>query len=273
MSESRGEEGLHPDPEEDVRPRLGITALAHDAAIYGVTRVLIKSLAFILVPVYARFLSVEEFGVLELILASGAFVNVVIAANMDGVFARFYFDREDRRWRRNIITLYLWIESVYPAVVVGLFILFSDQLSDRILGTAEYATLFVIVLVDVYLTNVVDLPMNLCRLRRKPVTFAAYSLARGLTQVVFTVLLVVVWEFGVKGILVASLISVCVAFVLTFREYARDLTRSVDWNVGREMVSFAWPGILGGLAFYTLNLVDRFFVQHYHGTAANGLYG
>jgi O-antigen/teichoic acid export membrane protein len=273
MSESRGDEGLHPDPEEDVRPRLGITALAHDAAIYGVTRVLIKSLAFILVPVYARFLSVEEFGVLELILASGAFVNVVIAANMDGVFARFYFDREDRRWRRNIITLYLWIESVYPAVVVGLFILFSDQLSDRILGTAEYATLFVIVLVDVYLTNVVDLPMNLCRLRRKPVTFAAYSLARGLTQVVFTVLLVVVWEFGVKGILVASLISVCVAFVLTFREYARDLTRSVDWNVGREMVSFAWPGILGGLAFYTLNLVDRFFVQHYHGTAANGLYG
>ena len=31
------------------------------------------------------------------------------------------------------------------------------------------------------------------------------------------------------------------------------------------MISFAWPGIIGGLAFYGLNLLDRFFVKHYHG--------
>jgi O-antigen/teichoic acid export membrane protein len=274
MSEERIEDPLRAGPDEDDVPRrLGVSALAHDAAIYGATRVLIKSLAFILVPVYARFLSVEEFGILELVLATGAFVDVLIAANMDGVFARYYFDRDSPEWRRNIITLYLWIESIYPAVVIGLGLAFSDRLSDRILGTPEYATLFMLVLVDVYLTNIVDLPMNLLRLRRKPVTFAAYSLTRGGTQIAFTVLLVVVFTYGVKGILVASLVSVCVAFVLTLPVYIRDLTRNVDWRVGREMISFAWPGIIGGLAFYTLNLVDRFFVQHYDGATATGLYG
>ena len=39
------------------------------------------------------------------------------------------------------------------------------------------------------------------------------------------------------------------------------------------MLSFAWPGILGGLAFYALGLLDRFFVNHYHGRADTGLYG
>ena len=39
------------------------------------------------------------------------------------------------------------------------------------------------------------------------------------------------------------------------------------------MLSFAWPGIIGGLAFYALNLMDRFFVKHYHGLADSGLYG
>ena len=39
------------------------------------------------------------------------------------------------------------------------------------------------------------------------------------------------------------------------------------------MISFAWPGIIGGLAFYALNLLDRFFVKHYHGLADTGLYG
>jgi len=259
--------------DEEIPRRLGVAALAHDAAIYGVTRVLLKSLAFVLVPIYARFLTPEQFGILELLLAAGAFVNVVIAANMDGVFGRFFFDRDDPAWRRHIITLYFVVESIYPAVVVGGLILFAGPISERLTGSTAYTALLVIALADVYLTNIVDLPMNLCRLRRKPVTFAAYSLARGLTQVVFTVLLVVVWELEIKGILVASLVAVCVAFVLTLREWVRDLTRRADWRVGLEMVSFAWPGIIGGLSFYVLNLVDRFFIQAYHGAAANGLYG
>jgi O-antigen/teichoic acid export membrane protein len=68
-------------------------------------------------------------------------------------------------------------------------------------------------------------------------------------------------------------VAVCVAFAVTLREYVFDLTRQIDWRVGLEMVHFAWPGILGGLAFYAMNLLDRFFVKHYHGIADTGLYG
>jgi O-antigen/teichoic acid export membrane protein len=274
VSELRAEEPLREIAQDEGAPRrLGIGALAQDAAIYGGTRVLLKSLAFLLVPLYAHFLSPAQFGQLELVLATVAFVDVLVAANMDGVFARFFFDRDDPAWRRQVITLYLWIESVYPALVVVPLVLLSAQLSDRILDTTAYASFFVIALCDLYLTNIVDLPMILCRLRRKPLTFAFYSLVRGLTQVTFSVLLVAVWHLGVKGILIASLVSVSIAFVLTLREYVHDLVRRVDWRVGREMIAFAWPGIVGGLAFYAMNLMDRFFVKHFHGLADSGLYG
>ena len=262
------------EPEADeLPPPQGVGALARDAFVYGATRVLLKSLAFLLVPLYAHFLSPSDFGVLELVLAAVALVDVLITANMDGVLARFYFDRDEREWRRRVISLYLVIETAYPALLVGGLILFSSTVSDGVLGSSAYASFLVIALVDVYLSNVVDLPLILCRLRRKPFTFAAYSLARGVVQVVLTVVFVAALELGIKGILLASLISVCVAFVLTLREYVYDLTRRVDWSVGREMIAFAWPGIVGGLAFYALNLVDRFFVRHYHGTADTGLYG
>jgi O-antigen/teichoic acid export membrane protein len=39
------------------------------------------------------------------------------------------------------------------------------------------------------------------------------------------------------------------------------------------MISFGWPTIVSALAFYALNLLDRFFVKHYHGAAETGLYG
>ena len=86
---------------------------------------------------------------------------------MDGVFARFYFDRDEPQWRRQAITLYLVIESVCPALVVFPLVLVSAGLSDRIFGVETYAAFFTIALVDIYLTNIVDLPMNLTRLRRQ----------------------------------------------------------------------------------------------------------
>lgn len=253
--------------------RRGISALASDAAFYGGVRAILKSLAFLLVPLYAHFLAPAEFGRLELVLATVAVVDVLITAGMDGVFARFYFDRDEPQWRRQIISLYLVIESVYPALVVFPLVIVSASLSDRIFGAETYAAFFVIALVDVYLTNIVDLPMNLTRLRRRRRRFAFYSLTRGLTQVVMSVLLVAVWHLGVKGILIASLSAVGVAFVVTAREYVFDLTRRINWRTGLEMVQFAWPGIIGGLAFYAMSLLDRFIVKHYHGLADAGLYG
>jgi O-antigen/teichoic acid export membrane protein len=191
---------------------------------------------------------------------------------MDGVFARFYFDRDEQGWRRQIITLYLLIETVYPAFIVFPLVAYSASLSDRIFGVETYAAFFVIALIDVYLTNIVDLPMNLTRLRRRRKRFVAYSLLRGLTQILFTVLLVAVWHLNVKGILIASLVAVAVAALVTLREYVFDLTRHINWRVGVEMIHFAWPGILGGLAVYALGYLDRFFVRHYHGDADTGLY-
>lgn len=272
MSEVGVEEAPRPSPRPaEAAPRLGIAALASDAVVYGGTRVALKGLAFLLVPLYAHYLTPAQFGVLELILATSAFIDVFI--NLPGSLARFYFEHDDARFRRQVISAYFAIEAAYPAVLIGVLAALSGPLSLRITGADRYAGLFIVALADLYLTNIVDLPMNLCRLRRKPVTFAAYSLMRGLTQIVFTVLLLTVFHLGLKGVVVASFVSVCVAFVVTVREYRRDLTLHIPRRLVREMVSFSWPTVLGGLAFYALNLGDRLVVRSYHGLHDAGLYG
>ena len=58
--------------------------------------------------------------------------------------------------------------------------------------------------------------------------------------------------------MIASLTAACLLFVVSAKEYVRDLVRGLDWTVGREMVSFGWPTIVSAFAFYALNLLDRF---------------
>jgi O-antigen/teichoic acid export membrane protein len=274
MSEVRAEETLSDalrEDEDQIPRKLGIAALAYDTAIYGGTRVAVKSLTFLLVPLYAHFLSPSEFGVLELVLATMALIDVFIA--LPGTLARFFFDKDDRAWRRQVITAYFAIEASYPAVLIGALMLVSGPIAGGVADSSTYASLFVIALADLYLTNIVDLPMALCRLRRKPLTFAFYALSRTVTMVVFSVLFVAVWEYGVKGILLASLVSAGVAFVISAREWVRDLVPRIQPRLVREMLGFSWPPILSGAAFYALNFLNRFFVAHYHGTADTGLFG
>jgi len=274
VSEVRAERNILEEDEREeaaLPARLGIRHLAQDAAIYGSTRVLLKAFAFVLVPVYAHYLSRAQFGVLELVLAFTAFVDSFI--DLSGVLARFYYDRDEIQWRRKVITTFLLIESVYPFVLIGGLVLASPQIVRGLIGHGAPAFFLMLALGDLFLTNIVDVPMALTRLRRKPWTFAGYAATRGVTQLVLTVLLVVVFKLGVKGILIGSFAAACVVFVVTSREYVRDLTRRIDRETLGEMVAFGWPTIVSATAFYTLNLLDRFIVRHYHGLADNGLYG
>src|SRR5678809_739901 len=47
---------------------------------------------------------------------------------------------------------------------------------------------------------------------------------------------------------------------------------SMSFAVQFRSLGLAWPGLIGGLSFFALNLMDRFFIKHYHGLTANGLY-
>ena len=95
-------------------------------------------------------------------------------------------------------------------------------------GDATYASLIVIALVDLYLTNIVDISMSLTRMRRSRGRFALYALIRGLTYVTLAVLLVAVWELGVKGHPGRLADSAIIVFVVSAREYVPDLIRGVD---------------------------------------------
>ena len=167
MTDARVENELEERRDDYATRRFGIAALASDSVIYGGTRALLKSLSFLLVPLVAHYVSPAEIGRLAIVLALVAIMDVFITAGMGGVFARFYFDRDEEGWRRQIITLYMLIETVYPALIVVPLISLSGSLSDRIFGVETYASFFVIALIDVYLTNIVDMPMNLTRMRRR----------------------------------------------------------------------------------------------------------
>ena len=78
--------------------RAKIKLLASDAAIYGVTTLLTRSMSFLLTPLYTNALSNRaEFGVYAYLYSLLAFVNVIYAFGLDTAFLRFYSAKDTHK--------------------------------------------------------------------------------------------------------------------------------------------------------------------------------
>jgi O-antigen/teichoic acid export membrane protein len=99
------------------------------------------------------------------------------------------------------------------------------------------------------------------------------TLAQSVLAAVLVLVLVLAFDAGVLGYFVGSLGASAVA-------------AAIGWTVARRYVDFSclhtrwWPRLLrfgaplvpAGLAMYVMSTSDRWFVQHYHGEAALGVY-
>src|SRR5688500_1303604 len=71
--------------------------LARHSAVYGFGSLVSRFIAVLLLPVYTRYLSPADYGLIETLIALSAVLTVLLAAGVKSAFFRFYFDDEDKR--------------------------------------------------------------------------------------------------------------------------------------------------------------------------------
>ena len=74
-----------------------IKGVAKDTAIYGLGGVAARFASFFLIPLYTRFLSPAEFGILSIILVLPALLSEIANAGIIQGFYRLFFDIPEGR--------------------------------------------------------------------------------------------------------------------------------------------------------------------------------
>ena len=73
-----------------------VRELSKNLAVYGVGDVAIQIVSFLLVPLYVRYLSPADYGILGLLGGVEAAAKLFFRWGLDGSFMRFWYDCEDR---------------------------------------------------------------------------------------------------------------------------------------------------------------------------------
>jgi O-antigen/teichoic acid export membrane protein len=253
-----------------VRRTLG--SLTQSVAIYGAGDVAVSALNLLLLPVYIRHLTQEDYGALALLIGVEAVAKIMFRWGLDGAFMRYYLERpQQHELQRLASTIGLFL-CVASGLLVGLLLLASGSIAAHLFDEDRYITPLRMVLVNTFLLTFTFFPFHVMRMRGQAVMFSAFAFARSAATLLLRLLLVVGLELGITGLTLADL-TVTVVLLPILWPSCRSLFRPVfSADELRRSLRFGLPRLPHGLAQQALDSGNKYLLSLYVPLAGLGVY-
>jgi O-antigen/teichoic acid export membrane protein len=249
-----------------------LKSLFRNLSIYGLGDVATSIANLLLLPVYTRFLTKEDYGVITMLLTIEAVAKVVFRWGVDTAFMRLYYDCPDQAARQRLASTIFFFLLAVNGVLVAAAVGSAGWLSREMFGTPELAVLVALVLANTFVAGFYFLPYQVLRIAEKSTEFIALTFARSLGTLVTRLILVIWAGWGVLGVVYADVIVTALFTVALFRWFTPLIRPVFSWTVIREALGFGLPRIPHSLAHQVVSLADRYFLNWYRTLSDVGLY-
>lgn len=221
--------------------------LSHTAT-YAIGNITRRVVGFAMLPIYTRFLSPADYGVIGLLTFALAIFEPLFGARLARAIPKFYFDALDGQSKREVIWSAVSVSAVVSAISMSVLIAFRVFGAEILFGDRKYAFALGVFAVNLLSRPLENAGMMYLRLKQHSRVFLAASLAKLILQIMLNVFLVVYLRRGVLGVVVSGVISSCIAGGALMTYTAVKEAPSFDWRIARRMVEYCWPLWLSGLA-------------------------
>lgn len=260
--------------------RLGLGAASRDflrvskhSSNYFIGQILTKSLGFLLIPLYTRFLVPSDYGLLAMVSSFASVAGVFYALGLRGSFSRFYWDyKDDRQELGEFFTTVL-------AFVASVSILCTAILFG--FGRSFFAVVMRDVPFDPYIKMGILLALfgvfppfwtTLCRVREKSLTYVTFTTASFLLTTVLSIYFVVFLKEGALGRLRGQVYVQGAFAVLALFLLGRELVPRISLQKLRAALKYGLPLVPHNLSGWIMSLLDRLILGGYQGLSSVGVY-
>jgi len=249
-----------------------VKALFRSLAIYGFGDVATSLVSFLLLPVYTRYLTAEDYGIIAMLLTVEAVAKILFRFGVDTAFMRLYYDCADPQARQRLAsTIFFFLLAINGAVLLAA-VAASGWLSAQLFDTNRYWLLVALALGNTFVGGFYFIPLQVLRITERSGQFISLVFARSAGTLVARLVLVIGAGMGVIGVIVADVVVTAV-FTLVLVPWFAPLIRPVFSPAQlRQALGFGLPRIPHSLAHQVMGLADRYFLNAFGTLRDVGLY-
>lgn len=261
----------------DATPRgFSLRTLLKHSGIYSLVPLLQRAASILLIPILTYALQEDrgQYGALELSDFLILLVPQFIGANLLGGLTRFYFEQENERDRKDLLSSTFVALGIVSWIVAGVALLLRGPVADLVYGQggvagagAEHVDLLVLTLLIIPLSMTARMTVDYLVLLRRPVLTTTIRLVKSLGVIAINIWFVVGLGWGAWGYLLGILIGEA-AVTLGFLVYLLSrIGMRFRWEVFRPMLVFSLPLLPMGLLQLGLHQLDRVLIKELIPTA------
>jgi O-antigen/teichoic acid export membrane protein len=246
--------------------------LLSDTLVYGISSVLARFIGYLLVPLHTGAFVASQYGIISLVYAGIAFLNVVFTFGMESAYLRYAKDRE--KAKDVFKTLQLGLGALSSVLVLLLVVLAPVLTPTMNLESTGNQNLYWMMLGILWFDTMVLVPFAELRLVRRQWLFATLKTGNILINLGLQIYFILWLDWGIEAVFFANMLA-SVATALVIWVATADMF-SGSWNTPmfRKALRFGLPFIPAGLGYVINEMLDRFILGNYMSqSTVTDLYG
>jgi len=249
------------------------TIIKH-TAIYSTSDLLAKAVGFFLLPIYTRYLSPADYGILELLAVTLNIIIILVQQGMQTSFFRAYsFDYKDNQEEQKSVVSTSYLYLLFSSLIfLGGISLFSRPINNLLFQSKDYTLLVRLTFLTGFFNTLSNIPFQLFRAKLQSVKFSLVSIVRFSLNLFFNVYFILKLKLGLSGVIYGNLCTAVLISILMFILIWKHLSFKISWLKLKGMLGYGLPLVPGALSFWVLTVADRYLLERLSSTTELGLY-
>lgn len=252
--------------------------LASQTAIYGLSSIVGRLLNYLLVPLYTRVFSPEQYGVVTEMYAYVSFLIIILTYGMETAFFRYTQNESDKEKVYSTTLISILSSSIFFIIIINIF---AESIA-KIIGYENKSNYIIWFAWIIGLDAISAIPFAKLREQKKAKKFAAYRLLNIFVNIFFNLFFILFLpkayansnslfhqlalsiynpHMGEGYVFVSNLISSIFTLLLFFPSFIK-INWTFDKLLWKKMIRYAFPLLIAGLAGMTNETMDRILIKY-----------
>ncbi len=232
-----------------------IKSLSKQTLIYGTSTIIGRFLNFILVPFYTNVFPPSEYGVVAVVFAYIAFLNIVYSFGFEAGYFRFASAKEVGDEKQNFTHPFIFI-TANSFVISGLILVFHSSIA-ALIGVKDESIIIYSAFI-LFFDALALIPFAYLRLKNKARVFASIKLVNISVNVALNLILILVFKLGLEAVFISNLAASLVTLLLLLPKILKNISFTYHKQLFNELWKFSipyLPAALASMVVQTLNII------------------
>jgi len=244
-----------------------------DTFTFGIGSTLGQLIGFIMLPIYTRFLTPTDYGVLAMLLVIPAFFIPLASLGMNSSVFKFFRDPTVNR-DKLISTAFITVFIFATILLLTCEAFFTHEISRLLLDANTESGLWIIQisLFLTYLTTLSNVFNTAIRVDRKVRTALIVNVIYIITQVTVSAVLIVVYKMGLLGMIYGQLFGQIIVFTVLVFITKKNYKLLPSWMLFKKMLNFGLYSVPAHLLSSVMDKLGQYMIKSMLSLKETGLY-